>query len=64
MTLADFLLVPSGEQEQQMSFETHEIYQNMNRCFTVREIKHWHRLPGEAVESPCLGIFISGWREL
>jgi len=27
--------------------------------FTVNVTKHWHRLPGEVVESPSLGIFTS-----
>ncbi|KFQ27332.1 hypothetical protein N331_11576, partial [Merops nubicus] len=27
------------------------------KCFTVRVIKHWNRLPREAVDAPSLEVF-------
>jgi len=26
-------------------------------CFTMRVVKHWNRLPTEAVAAPCLAVF-------
>jgi len=27
------------------------------KCFTVRVVRHWHRLPREAVAAPSLAVF-------
>ncbi|KFQ37099.1 hypothetical protein N332_01215, partial [Mesitornis unicolor] len=27
------------------------------KFFTVRVVRHWHRLPGEAVDAPSLEVF-------
>ncbi|KFR10675.1 hypothetical protein N306_07844, partial [Opisthocomus hoazin] len=27
------------------------------KFFTMRVVKHWHRLPGEAVDAPSLAVF-------
>ena len=27
------------------------------KFFTVRVVRHWHRLPGEAVDAPSLAVF-------
>ncbi|KFR13433.1 hypothetical protein N306_08828, partial [Opisthocomus hoazin] len=27
------------------------------KFFTMREVKHWHRLPREAVDAPSLAVF-------
>lgn len=27
------------------------------KCFTMRAVKHWHKLPGEAVDAPFLELF-------
>ena len=27
------------------------------KFFTVRAVRHWHRLPREAVDAPCLAVF-------
>jgi len=29
------------------------------KFFTMRVVKHWHRLPGEAVAAPSLAVFKS-----
>ena len=48
------------DERQWAQTETQEIPSEIRKhFFTVREVKHWHRLPGEIVESPSLEIFKS-----
>jgi len=34
------------------------------KFFTMRVVKHWHRLPREAMDAPSLAVFKARWMEL